>query len=333
MPQTSNISNMKSDKSIQTAKRVLKIEADAISGLAKRLNANFSRAVDLILNTSGKIVVTGIGKSGLICQKIAATFSSTGTPAFFLHPAEGVHGDLGMLMKGDTVIAVSNSGETEEIVRIIPVIKRMGVKLIAMTGNKDSTLAKAGDVIIDIGVKEEACPLGLAPTASTAAALSMGDALAVALLEKRGFKEEDFALLHPGGSLGKRLLKVDELMHTGENIPLVGIDASMKEAIQEITAKRLGITAVTDKKGRLIGVITDGDLRRAIESGGDVLNKKVRDIMIKNPKGIEKGAFAETALKMMEDYSITALFVYGGKKRDKVAGVIHMHDLLKAGVV
>ena len=324
---------MKSDKTISTAKRVLKTEADAISGLARRLDKNFPKAIDLILNSAGKVVITGMGKSGLICKKIAATFASTGTPAFFLHPAEGVHGDLGMLMKGDVVIAVSNSGETEEIIRILPLIKRMGVKLIAMTGDLKSNLAKAGDVVIDIAVKEEACPLGLAPTASTTAALAMGDALAVALLEKKGFKEKDFTLLHPAGSLGKRLLKIDKLMHTGKDIPLVNINASMKDAILEITAKRLGITAVLDKNNRLAGVITDGDLRRALEKGGDILNKEIKDVMTKNPKKIEKGAFAESALKVMEDYSITTLFVYEGRKEDRVAGVIHLQDLLKAGVV
>lgn len=323
---------MKNSQTMQTAKRVLKIEGEAILCLASRLDGNFSEAIDLILNSTGKVVITGMGKSGLICKKIAATFASTGTPAFFLHPAEGVHGDLGMLMQDDVVIAISNSGETEEIVRILPLIKRMGAKLIAMTGDMKSNLAKAGDVVLDIGVKKEACPLNLAPTASTTAALAMGDALAVALLERKGFKEEDFAMLHPAGSLGKRLLKIDELMHTGKSIPLVNINASMKQAILEITAKRLGVTGVVDKNNRLLGVITDGDLRRALERGGDVINKKVADVMTRNPKKIEKGAFAESALKMMEDYSITALFVYEGKKEDKVVGVIHLHDLLKAGV-
>lgn len=324
---------MKNSQTIQTAKRVLKIESDAISSLAGRLDGNFSRAIDLILNSTGKVVVTGMGKSGLICKKIAATFASTGTPAFFLHPAEGVHGDLGMLMKDDVVIAISNSGETEEIVRILPLIKRMGAKLISMTGDLKSNLANAGDVVLDIGVKKEACPMNLAPTASTTAALAMGDALAVAMLERKGFKQEDFALLHPAGSLGKRLLKVDELMHTGKSVPMVNVNASMKQAILEITAKRLGVTAVVDKNNRLSGVITDGDLRRALERGGDVLNKRVKDVMTVNPKKIEKGAVAESALKIMEDYSITALFVYEGARKHKVIGVIHLHDLLKAGVV
>lgn len=333
MPQTSNVSTMKSDKTILIAKRVLKIEAHAVSSLAKRLDSNFSQAIVLILNTSGKVVITGMGKSGLICKKIAATFASTGTPAFFLHPAEGAHGDLGMLMKGDVVIAISNSGETEEIVKIIPLIKRMGAKLIAMTGDINSTLAKAGDVVLNIGVKKEACPLGLAPTASTTAALAMGDALAVALFETKGFNEKDFALLHPGGSLGRRLLRVEELMHTGNNIPMIRVGSLLKEAILEITAKRFGITGIIDKKDRLIGAITDGDLRRALEKEDNILHKKVENLMTKNPKRIEKSAFAESALKMMEDYSITALFVYKDKMEDKVLGIVHLHDLLKAGVV
>lgn len=324
---------MKPDKSIQTAKRVLKIEADAITRLAKRLDENFPLAINLLLNTHGKIIITGMGKSGLICKKIASTFASTGTPAFFLHPAEGVHGDLGMLMKGDIVIAISNSGETEEIVRLIPIIKRMGVKLISMTGNFNSTLAKEGDITLDIAVKEEACPLGLAPTASTTAALSMGDALAIALFEKKGFQEGDFALLHPGGSLGKKLLKVDELMHKGNSIPLVNINASIKDAIMEITAKRLGITGIVNTNGDFLGVITDGDLRRALEKGEDILNKRLEDVMTKNPKKINKEMLAEAALKMMEDYAITALFIYENKKTDTVAGIIHLHDLLRAGVV
>ncbi|MBI5894134.1 MAG: KpsF/GutQ family sugar-phosphate isomerase, partial [Deltaproteobacteria bacterium] len=273
---------------LKIAKKVFDIEADAIKDLSDRLNSDFEKAVDIILKTTGKVVVTGIGKSGIICKKIASTFASTGTPAFFLHPAEGIHGDLGMLTKNDTVIAISNSGETEEMVKIIPVIKRLGIKMISMTGNKDSTLAKAGDVFIDISVKEEACPLGLAPTASTTATLAMGDAIAVALLEKRGFKQEDFAMLHPGGALGKKLLtRVEDLMHTGEDIPLVNIKTSMKDAILEMTAKRLGITGVVDNNGILKGIITDGDLRRTLEKGNNILDKKACDIMSKNPKKIE----------------------------------------------
>lgn len=322
------------DKTISTAKRVFKIEADAIKDLSDRLNADFEKAVEIILKTTGKVVVTGIGKSGLICKKIASTFASTGTPAFFLHPAEGIHGDLGMLTKGDAVIAISNSGETEEIVKIIPIIKRLGIKMIAMTGSKDSTIAKAGDVFIDISVKEEACPLGLAPTASTTASLAMGDALAVCLLEKRGFKQEDFAMLHPGGSLGKRLLtRVADLMHTGTSMPLINVDTNMKDAILEMTAKRLGITAVIDDSGNIKGIITDGDLRRALEKGNNILDKKVRDVMSKNPKKIEKTDLAESALRKMEEHSITTLFVFEKGKEDKPVGIIHLHDMLKAGIV
>ncbi len=318
---------------IDTAKRVLKIEADAISCLMDKIDNNFEEAVSLILESRGKVVVTGMGKSGLIGKKIASTLSSTGTPALFLHPAEGCHGDLGILVKNDVVIALSNSGETNEVISLLPVIRRMGIKLIAMTGERDSTLAKAGDVVLDIGVKEEACPFGLAPTASTTAALAMGDALAIALLLKRGFKEEDFALLHPAGSIGRRLLKVSDLMHTGDGLPLVSIDTLMKDAIFEITSKRLGITGVTDRDGRLVGVITDGDLRRALELGDNILSKPVSDVMTRNPKSIDRDALAARALERMEAHAITALFVHDGRKRDIPIGIIHIHDLLRAGVV
>ncbi|MBI5681928.1 MAG: KpsF/GutQ family sugar-phosphate isomerase [Deltaproteobacteria bacterium] len=318
---------------IDIAKKVFDIEADAIKGLSDRLGADFERAVDIILKTTGKVVVTGIGKSGLICKKIASTFSSTGTPAFFLHPAEGIHGDLGMLARNDIVIAISNSGETGEIIKILPLIKRLGIKLISITGNKDSTLAKAGDVFLDISIKEEACPLGLAPTASTTAALAMGDALAVSLLEKRGFKEEDFAMLHPGGSLGRKLIRVEDLMHTCKTIPLVTANTLMKDVILEMTAKRLGVTGVIDKNGNLMGVITDGDLRRALEKGGNILDKNADDIMSVNPKMIERIEFAESALREMEEHSITTLFVFEEGDKDKPVGIIHLHDLLKAGIV
>ncbi len=318
---------------INIAKKVFEIEADAIKSLSSRLNADFEKAVDIILETAGKIVVTGIGKSGIICKKIASTFASTGTPAFFLHPAEGIHGDLGMLTKNDTVIAISNSGETDEMIKIIPVIKRLGIKMISMAGSKDSTLAKAGDVFIDISVKEEACPLGLAPTASTTATLAMGDAIAVALLKKRGFNEEDFAMLHPGGLLGRRLLtRVENLMHTDNGIPLVNINASMKDAILEMTAKRLGITGVIDDDENLKGIITDGDLRRALEKGNNILDKMACDVMSKNPKKIEKTELAESALRKMEEYSITTLFVFERGSENIPVGIIHLHDLLKAGL-
>jgi arabinose-5-phosphate isomerase len=275
-----------------------------------------------------------MGKSGLICQKIAATMASTGTPALFLHPAEGIHGDLGMLMKGDVVIAISNSGETEELSRILPVIKRMGLPLIAMSGNTASTLARAGDVALDISVKEEACPLGLAPTASTTATLAMGDALAVTLLVQRGFKDEDFALFHPGGALGKRLLlRVEELMHSGDDIPLVGEDTPLKEGLFEITSKKLGITGVANDRGELIGVFTDGDLRRAIENGFDVLNRPIRELMTSSPKRILRSNLAAKALQRMEEHSITSLFVFESEESRVPVGVVHLHDLLKAGVV
>jgi len=319
---------------IDRAKRVLMIEAEAILSLIERLNESFTRAVDMIMACKGKVVVTGMGKSGLIGQKIASTLAGTGTPAYFLHPAEGVHGDLGILQKRDILIVVSNSGETEEIKALLPAVKRMGIQLIAMLGRLQSTLGKAADLILDTSVKEEACPLGLSPTASTTATLALGDALAVALLEKRGFKEEDFALLHPGGVLGKKLLiKVEDIMHTGEEIPLVREMTSMKEVLIEMTSKRLGVTGVTDKDGSLVGVITDGDLRRALERHRDLLNKTAIEVMTRNPKKIEKTAVAGKALQLMEEYSITSLFVHEGNREEIPIGIIHLHDLLKAGVV
>ena len=313
------------------ARRVLEIEADSVRELIERVDESFERAVELILETTGKVVVTGMGKSGIICQKIASTLASTGTSAIFLHPAEGAHGDLGVLMKNDIVIAVSNSGETEEIIMMLPLVKRLGIRLIAMTGRPQSTLGRYADVVINTAVREEACPLGLAPTASTTATLAMGDALAVALLKRRGFREEDFAVLHPAGSLGRKLMRVRELMHTGSAIPRVTPDTEMKDAILEMTAKRLGITGVFEGE-RLVGVITDGDLRRALERGGDVLKKRVSEVMTRKPKTIQEDAIAESALRLMEEYQITALFV---KSRDteKVVGVVHLHDLIRAGVL
>jgi arabinose-5-phosphate isomerase len=324
------IKTMKKNIPIDTAKRVLDIEAAAIKSLTDRLDGNFSKAVDLIISTTGKVVVSGMGKSGIIAQKIASTLASTGTSAFFLHPAEGVHGDLGVLMKNDILIAISNSGETEELTKIIPIVKRMGVKMIAMTGRMDSTLARYGDATLDVGVKEEACPLGLSPTASTTACLAMGDALAVALLEAKGFRAEDFAALHPAGSLGRRLMRVEDIMHSGSGIPRVGASTPVKDAILEMTAKRMGLTGVFDG-GVLLGVVTDGDLRRALEKGLNIIDGKAGDIMTRNPKVISTDALAEAAVKMMEEYSITSLFVTDGG--GAVVGVVHMHDLLKAGVV
>jgi len=276
----------------------------------------------------------GMGKSGLVGRKIASTFASTGTPAFFLHPAEGVNGDFGMLAREDVVIAISNSGETRELLEVLPLIKRYGNRLIALTGKVNSSLARAGDVCLNLSVKEEACPMGLAPTASTTATLAMGDALAIALMGKRGFDERDFALLHPGGTLGKKLLlKVEDLMHVGKAFPMVAEKALMKDAIFEITSKRLGVTAVCNGEGHLVGVITDGDLRRALEKVNDLFQREAREVMTRNPKWIEKDALAAKAVQRMEEYSITSLFVFN-QAEDKVpVGIIHLHDLLKAGVV
>ena len=318
---------------IEEAKRVIRIEAEALSALADSIDGEFERAVTLILQSRGRVVVTGMGKSGLIGQKIASTMASTGTPALFLHPAEGVHGDLGMIMKGDVVIAISNSGETEEVSRILPIVKRLGAELIAMTSNPDSTLARAGDVLLTIAIKEEACPLGLAPTASTTATLAMGDALAVALLVQRGFRAEDFALFHPGGSLGKKLLlTVGDLMHGGAALPLVSFDTPMREALFEITSKGLGVTGVVDDQGGLVGVVTDGDLRRALEKGTDFLERSASELMKRNPKRISRGALAAKALQRMEEFSITSLFVFEDDSSNQPVGIIHLHDLLKAGI-
>ena len=323
---------------LQRAKEVLNIEATGIVSLIDRLDDHFIQAIELLYNCRGKVVVTGLGKSGLVCRKIAATFSSMGTPSFFLHAGDANHGDMGMIMEGDVVLAVSNSGETEEILTLIPTLKRIGVRIVAMTGNHDSTLSRAADVVLDAGVTEEACPLGLSPTASTTAALALGDALAVILLEKKGFKEEDFALRHPGGILGRKLLlRVEDLMHRDGDVPLVGEETLMKEAILVITSKRLGVTGVTDKRGDLIGVITDGDLRRGLQAHGDgILSKRAEEIMTLRPRSIEKEALASQALARMEENMprpITSLFVVE-KPGDRVpVGILHIHDLLKAGIV
>jgi arabinose-5-phosphate isomerase len=319
---------------VEEARRVLRVEAHSLLDLAERIGENFSQAVELLYQCKGKVVLMGMGKSGLVGRKIASTFASTGTPAFFLHPAEGVNGDFGMLAKEDVIIAISNSGETRELLEVLPLIKRYGNRLITLIGNTNSTLAKAGDVNLDIRVKEEACPLGLAPTASTTATLAMGDALAIALMGKRDFKKEDFAILHPGGSLGKRLLlKVEDLMHVGKASPMISEKTLMKDAIFEITSKRLGVTGVCNGEGHLVGVITDGDLRRALEKFSDLFNREALEVMTRNPKWIEKDALAAKAVQRMEEYSITSLFVFN-KAGDKVpVGIIHLHDLLKAGIV
>jgi len=317
----------------ETAKKVIQAEAQAVAALSERIDASFEKAVEIILASHGRVVVSGMGKSGLIGQKIASTMASTGTPAFFLHPAEGIHGDLGMIMKGDVVIAISNSGETEELLRILPVVKRLGASLIAMSGNPDSTLSRMADVYLDVSVSEEACPLGLAPTSSTTATLAMGDALAVALLVQRGFKEEDFAIFHPGGSLGKKLLlRVEDLMHSGESIPLVTEETQMQEALFVITAKGLGVTGVTDRDGNLLGVITDGDLRRALERGEEILKITAGSLMRRGPKRILRTDLAAAALQTMERYAITSLFVFDDDGSQPPCGVIHLHDILKAGI-
>jgi arabinose-5-phosphate isomerase len=316
---------------LERAVRVLSVEAKAIEELKERLDENFARAVELLLATRGKVVVTGMGKSGLVGRKISATMASTGTPSFFLHPAEGIHGDVGMVNAGDVVIALSNSGETEEVVRLLPVFKRMGLPLIALTGRPGSTLARQADASIDVGVREEACPLGLAPTSSTTATLAMGDALAVALFEEKGFSADDFALLHPGGALGRRLLTVGELMHTGDDVPLVAADMPLKDALYTISAKRMGVVGVLDAGGALAGVITDGDVRRAMAGGVDVYGAKASDIMTAGPKRVLSGELAAAALRKMETFSITSLFVFDAQEPSRLAGIVHVHDLLKAG--
>jgi arabinose-5-phosphate isomerase len=329
----SRSSEEKNAEILKKARKVLEIEAQGITRLVDKLGQDFCEAVHLLRRCQGKVVVTGVGKSGLICQKIAATLASTGTPAIFLHAVDGFHGDLGVLTRQDVVMAVSNSGETEEVNRLLPPIKRLGVPLIALTGKPSSTLARHGDVVIDTGVKEEACPMNLVPTASTTAALAIGDALAIVLLGERGFKEEDFALLHPGGVLGKRLLyRVEDLMHVGDEIPFVKEDASLMDAILVISSKRLGVTGVLDAGENIVGVITDGDLRRGLEKNLDIRQRQACEVMTLNPKRIRKGELAAKALQAMEQFSITALFVVAPTNEKKAIGIIHVHDLLKAGI-
>ena len=317
---------------VERARWVLQVEAAAILDLVARLDERFVRAVDIMHECKGRVVLMGIGKSGFVAKKIAATFAGTGTPALFLHPAEGVHGDLGMIVRGDVVLAISNSGKTAEIMEILPTIKRLGVKLISLVGDVNSTLAKESDVALDVSVKEEACPLNLSPTASTTAALAMGDALAVALLEKRDFKAEDFAVLHPGGILGRRLLlRVRDLMHVGTDLPIVSEETLMRDAILEISTKRLGITMVVDESGRLTGMITDGDLRRGLEKYSNLLERRAKECMTRHPKVIDKEELAARAVQVMEQYKITSLLVLDPAGRPE--GVIHLHDILQAGVV
>jgi arabinose-5-phosphate isomerase len=314
-------------------REVLKKEADAIVHVMERLDENFDRVVDVIHGCSGHVVLMGIGKSGLICKKIASTFSSVGTPAIFLHPVDSLHGDLGMLQKGDVLIIVSNSGETEEIIKILPWIKRMDIITLVVTGDASSTIAGCGDIVLNVKV-DEACPYNIVPTSSTTATLALGDAIAVALMEKRNFRLEDFAILHPGGTIGRKiLLKVEDLMHTGDTLPKVYQDTSMKHVILEITSKRLGVTGVFNRDEELVGIITDGDLRRAIEKYDNLLIKHASDVMTPNPKVIRKDALAVYALKKMEEFSITSLFVVEREGEKHSIGIIHIHDLLKAKIV
>ncbi len=321
------------DNILDIAKRVLKTEAEAIYTLIEKLGSNFERAVEIIYESTGKVVVTGMGKSGLVGKKIAATLASTGTPAFFLHPAEAGHGDLGMVTSNDVIIAISNSGETEEIVGLIPFLKRFNLHLISVTGNPESTLSRAADVTLDVSVKEEACPLGIVPTASTTATMAMGDALAVALLMKRGFKKEDFAFFHPGGSIGKKLLiTVKDLMHTGDAIPKVFLGTPMSKTVIEMSSKRLGHTLVLDNDSKVAGIITDGDLRRGIEKwGGKLFELTAEKVMTRNPKTVSEKELAAKALSIMESSSITSLVVPDGYGR--AIGIIHLHDILRQGII
>ena len=317
---------------VEIGKEVLRKEADAILNIMACLDEDFEKAVDIIAQCRGRVVMTGIGKSGLICKKIASTLSSVGVSAIFLHPADSIHGDLGILQNGDVVIVVSNSGETEELIRVLPWIRRMDVTMVVITGAPESTIANYGDIVLSVKV-DEACPYNVVPTSSTTATLALGDAIAIALMEKRNFSIEDFASLHPGGTLGRKLiLTVEELMHAGEQLPKVFQDTTMKDVIFEITSKRLGITAVLNSDGELVGVVTDGDLRRAIERYENVLSKSAFDVMTKNPKVIKKDSLATYALKKMEEFSITSLFVIEKEGERRPAGIIHIHDLLKAKI-
>lgn len=314
----------------ELAKEVFDIEAKSILRLKDNIGENFDKAVEILYNCKGRVIVTGMGKSGLIGKKIAATLSSTGTPSYFLHPAESTHGDSGIITKQDVVIAISNSGETQELLNLLPIIKRFGVLMIGMTGKMGSTLAQASDVVLDISVEREACPLNKAPTASTTATLAMGDALAVCLLEKRGFTEEDFLIFHPSGALGKGFLyKVSDLMKT-EDLPVAAENDSFNKVVEIITAHKLGMAMILNSKGELSGVLTDGDIRRTLMKYGNTSNLIIKDVMTAEPKRINPAAYGASALHLMEKYSITALAVVD--ENNKPVGVIHIHDLLKAGV-
>lgn len=310
---------------------VIETEAQAVFELSQRIDERFAKACELLLACKGRIVVTGMGKSGHIANKIAATLSSTGSPAFFMHPGEASHGDLGMITRQDVVLAISHSGNTAEIVTLLPLLKRMEVPLISLTGNTESTIAQVADINLDVSIKQEACPLGLAPTTSTTVSLVMGDALAIALLQARGFSEEDFALSHPGGSLGKRLLlRIDELFHSGDELPIISENATVSEALIEVTEKKLGMTCVTNNKGYLVGIYTDGDIRRTLTRQCDINTTQLKDVMTCNARTISKGMLAAEALALMQKHSITALIV--ADEDNRPIAVLHLHDLLKAGV-
>jgi arabinose-5-phosphate isomerase len=319
------IRDAKDHPALAEARRVLEVESAAILGLIEHLDRSFVDVVELINASNGRVVTMGLGKSGIICKKISATLASTGTPSFFLHPAEAIHGDLGMIVRGDVVLAISRSGETEELVRLLPSIKRIGAEIVAMTGLPSSTLAKTADYHLSAAISKEACPLGLAPTASTTATLALGDALAMALLMRKGFKEEDFAFLHPGGKLGKRFLRVRDLMHSGDQVPIVSVDTSMHDVIYEMSNKGFGIAAVVNAHQVLEGVVSDGDLRRLLQKDEQILRKTAADCMKRNPVTIDGSELASAALQIMEQRKITSLFITDGDGR--VEGIIHLHDL------
>ena len=316
----------------ETARKVLEIEAEAIRELIPRLDESFDRAVETLFACTGRVVATGMGKSGIIAQKISATLASTGSPSLFLHPAEAIHGDLGRIVKGDVLLAVSHSGDTEEILALVPWLKRLGSPVVALTGNARSPLSQAADVHLDVSIRTEACPLGLAPTASTTAALAMGDALSMALLERRGFTVEDFAVLHPGGRLGKQLLRVEDLMHTGDDVPLVAPATPMKDVLFEMTRKRLGMTTVADGERTLLGVISDGDLRRQLERHGYALfDRHAEECMTREPVVVGRRELATRALDLLESRKITSLVVVDAGRR--IEGVLHLHDLWKTEMI
>ena len=317
---------------LSLARKVLQTEAAAVLALVDRVDERFARAVELIRDCKGRVIVTGMGKSGIICRKIAATLTSTGTPAFFLHPAEAIHGDLGVIQRDDVVLALSYSGETDELLHLLETIRRVGAKLVVVTGDPKSTLALAADVALDCSVTEEACPMNLVPTASTTAALAIGDALAMTLLVEKGFRQEDFANLHPGGKLGKRLMRVETLMHAGKLCPIVRADTRMRDVIYEMSSKGLGMTCVIDGDDEtLLGIITDGDLRRRMERGGEILDLRAVDVMTRHPVSVARHTLAAEALNIMEQRKITSIVVGDGSQPVRVAGVLHLHDLWRVG--